>query len=106
MASEWSKSGVREVCENIAQGAIEEAVAHMSSMCGNAGQQSIVENSLASSANDAMSDISNGNSVSLDCNHPEAVVNIKQDGEEILNAAAERCATIREAARGHDGDAS
>lgn len=106
MAAEWSRSGVKEVCDQIAGQAIEEAVSTMYDMCGNAGQSSIC-NSLAQSAADAFSEIGNGTfGGGLDCNHPEAVEIIKAAGEEILQSASERCATIREAAKGHDGDAS
>jgi hypothetical protein len=106
MAAEWSRSGVREVCEEIAGQAIEEAVDTMYNMCGNPGQSSITEQ-LANSAADAFSDISNGTyGGGLDCNHPEAVEIISQAGEEILSAASERCADIRDAANGHDGDLS
>lgn len=105
MAGEWSKSGVREVCEAIAAQAIEGAVGQMFDMCGNAGQASIVSSGLAPSAADAFADISNGNTgISLDCNHPEAVSIIKEAGEDILNEAADRCATIRDAAQNHSGD--
>lgn len=104
MASDWSRSGVLYVCLEIAYGAAETAVGVMLNMCGNAGQASIVGNSLATSVESCIPEVANGNSISLDCDHPEAVTTIKQTGEEIMNEAAERCKTIREAAKGHDGD--
>jgi hypothetical protein len=101
MAEDWSVSGVDRLCHEIAAAAAETAVGTMLNMCGNAGQASIIS-SAAGGVEAQIDDIANGNASSIDADHKDAVGIILQAGEDILQDAAQRCATIREAAVGHD----
>lgn len=91
------EDAIDEMCEEIAQSYIEAGASMMLGMCGNAGQESIIGNSI-DSYYELAEGASQGEVDSFSTDHDDAVSIIIDAGMEFVEAAADICAQIRAAA--------
>lgn len=85
---------VEQQCQEIADGAVEECISTMFSMCGNAGQESIIGGA-ADNAADCVDEVAQGIFGGFDSDHMEAVYIIVGAGNDILGAASDTCSALR-----------
>lgn len=90
-----------EMCAAISDAAFGVGVGMMLGMCGNAGQESIIENVIDDYA-DAAEAAFEGDFEEISSDHDEAVGMIIDVGNEIMAEAAQQCADIRAAAQTGD----
>lgn len=92
---------VDQQCEDIADSMGQDGLDMMMGLCGNAGQEAIIDNA----SDDYLSlceDAASGDAGEFSTDHDDAVGEIVDAGNEVIQAIADACAAIRDAADAGD----
>lgn len=93
-ASDLLMQGIDEICARIADAAINAAISTAYGMCGNEGQLAIIDGGIGD-IEGCWEAIFEGSGAEVSFAHPEAVGQIEDAVNEILEQAADQCADVR-----------